>query len=591
MKNFTCHVFLIIATLQIQADSSKSPLNQFEIDKQVEELLHLMDVPGAAVGVISEGKTLFAKGYGLRNKEKKLPVTEKTMFPVGSLSKGITSFLIGQLIDQNMLDWDDSISDKIPYFKLQDPYTTNAITIRDYLTHSSGYPCHEAIWFNETYSRKEIIRKLRFLDPFYSLREKFFYQNIGYMIVGHVAELTLEKSYEDLVDEFIFKPLGMNHSTFSIGASHKLGNFALSYNDLSEPLPFIDPTTIAPAGGLNSNLEDLLKWTKVLLNHGEGFVEFSTFREMIRPQVVSDLICNDKYGIEEYVNMESYGLGWILISYRGHFIALHGGNINGFSSCLLFVPGENIGVITLCNKNLSPFPFILSTILLDKLLHLPPVDWAKMYKELTDFDKEEFVKNQEESCSEKLIQIETSHPLLDFTGTYSHKGYGTINLSIVDKQLVATFNNLYLPLDHWNHNVFEVSKDSLFPFLRGLKFSFSENSFGDIKFLSIPFEPKVEGITFMKKNDPLLNDVAYLSKFSGKYSYLGFTVSIENTDFGLVVKAFGRPPYHLYPEKQNFFKIRDMEGYIVEFLVNSGGDVTGVQIKQPDNTTYKAQKV
>lgn len=591
MKNFTCHIFLVISLFQLQATSSNSPFSEFEIDRQIESLLHLMDVPGTAVGVISHGKTIFSKGYGLRNKEKRLPITEKTMFPVGSLSKGITSFLIGQLVDQNILDWDDLISDRIPYFKLQDPHTTYGITIRDYLTHTSGYPRHEAVWFNQTYSRKEIIRKLRFLDPYYSLREKFSYQNLGYMIVAHAAEVATEKSYEDLVDELIFKPLGMNHSTFSITVSHNLGNFALSYNDLSEPLPFIDPTTIAPAGGLNSNLEDLLKWTKLLVNHGDGLIEPATFREMIRPQVVSELICNDRYGLSEYATMESYGLGWILISYRGHFIALHAGNINGFSSCLVFVPNEEIGIVVLCNKNLSPLPFILSTILLDKLLNLSPVDWAQKYAELTDFDKEEFVKNQEECSNEKPINTPSSHALLDFTGTYTHPGYGIIDLSVVDEQLVASFNNLTLPLDHWNHNVFSVSETCLFPFLRGLKFTFRENGFGDIKFLSIPFEPLVEDISFMKKNDPSLNDPAYLSKFSGKYSYLGFTINIEHTDLGLVVKAFGKPPYHLYPEKPNLFKVKDMEGYLIEFLLNSTGDISSVQLKQPDNTTYTAQKI
>jgi CubicO group peptidase (beta-lactamase class C family) len=591
MKNFICHFLLFLSFYKTGVEAFTAPLNQLEIDAQIESLLNLMDVPGAALGVIVDGKTVVSKGYGLRNKEKRLPITEKTMFPVGSLSKGVTSFLIGMLVDQNILDWDDLISDRIPYFKLQDPYTTHNITVRDYLTHSSGYPCHEAIWFNQTYSRKEIVRKLRFLDPFYSLREKFFYQNIGYMIVGHAAEVAMEKSYEDLVEQYIFRPLGMNHSTFSIKASHLLGNYALSYNDISEPLPFIDPTTIAPAGGLNSNLEDLLKWTKLLLKDGDGFVEHSTFMEIIKPQVVSDLICNDRYGMQEFVNMESYGLGWILISYRGHFVALHGGNINGFSSCLLFLPNEKIGIVILCNKNLSPFPFILSTILLDKLLDLPTIDWAKKYTELTDFDKEEFVKNQKELNFEKPTNTASSHELEDYLGTYTHPGYGSIELCFIKGKLTAIFNNLYLPLDHWNHNIFEVSQTCLFSFLRGIKFCFSENGYGDIKFLSVPFEPKVEGINFMKKNDPSLTDVAYLSKFIGKYSYLGFTVNIEHNELGLVVKAFGKAPYYLYPEKHNFFKVKDMEDYIVEFLVNSNGEVTAVQIKQPNNTTYTAQKI
>ena len=118
-----------------------------------------------------------------------------------------------------------------------------------------------------------------------------------------------------------------------------------------------------------------------------------------------------------------------------------------------------------------------------------------------------------------------------------------------------------------------------------------ENSYGDIKAISIPWEPQLQGIIFMKEKDTALLDKSYLTKFIGSYSYLGFTVNVEDADAKLVVKAFGRPPYELYPERPNLFKVKDLEGYIVEFLTNESGTVSAIQMTMPNSTTYTARKI
>ena len=346
----------------------------------------------------------------------------------------------------------------------------------------------------------------------------------------------------------------------------------------------IDPRTIAAAGGLNSNVEDLLKWVKLLLNKGEGLIEPSIFNEMIKPQVVSDLICNGLYGLENEIVMESYGLGWILLSYRGHFLAFHGGNINGFSSCVLFLPNENIGIVVLCNKSGSSFPFIVSSILMDQLLDLPNLDWALKYKEISNL-------NRPAEPYKTRIEHSPSHPISDYLGTFSHPGYGTIELCLINDKLTAIYNKIHLPLNHCNYNVFEVTNEHSLSFLQGIKFTFQENSYGDIQSVSIPWEPKLQGIVFMKKTDLFLSNESYLSKFSGNYTYLGFTVNISHTDNKLIVKVFGQPPYELYPEKSNLFSVKDLAGYKVEFLINDTGDVSAIQMIQPNNTTYTARRI
>ncbi len=376
----------------------------------------------------------------------------------------------------------------------------------------------------------------------------------------------------------------MTHSSFSIHEMQKSDNFAVGYNELSDRIPFLNPTTIAPAGGINSNLEDLLKWLKLLLRSGEGLIEYSTFNEFIKPQVVSDLICNGKFGIENEILMESYGLGWILLTYRGHFVALHGGKINGFSSNTLFFPRENMGFVILCNKGSTPFPFILSAILMDKLLGLPPIDWTEKYKMLAELDADE---NSYENPQDTIA----SHSITEYLGTYSNLGYGNIEIYEKQNKLFAIYNHLHLPLDHFNYDVFEVAKNSPAPALKGLKFNFLMNNSGDIKSLSIPIEPELQGILFMKQNDALLTDPAYLNQFTGSYSYMGFTIRVEEADKGLVVKVFGQPPYQLYPDRTNQFRVKDLEGYLVEFLLDESKNIYAVQMTQPNNTSYTAKKI
>ncbi len=577
MKKFICQ-FIVLSIACYGSD-----LKHEEFEKIVEDLMCLMEIPGAAVGIVVDGKTFMSKGFGLRNIEKNLPVTPKTIFPAGSSSKALTAFMIGQLVDEERLAWDDPISDHIPYFKLQDPFTTYNITIRDYLTHTSGYPRHDAIWYNHSHSRSEIIRRLKYLDPLFDLREKFYYQNVGYMVASHAAELVMKKSYEDLIEERIFKPLGMRHSNFSIHTMQNSDNYALSYDNSYKPVTLVDPKTIAAAGGLNSNIEDLLKWIKLLLKQGEGLIEPSTFSELIKPQVVSDLICNPEFGVQDFVPMEAYGFGWILLSYRGHFVALHGGIVSGFTSVLLFLPNDNVGMIILGNKSGSPFPFLAAGLMMDKLLDLPFIDWAKRYSDLKDL-------NPCKEISDTEFNSSPSHPISDYLGTYLHPGYGTIEVRMQKDTLYAIFNNLHLPLRHCNYNVFEVSNLSSLPVLKGLKFTFEENYLGNIHSIRVPFEPKLDGISFKKLKDPLLTGEDYLEKFTGDFSYLGFTISITRIGSALVAKAFGQPPFELCPELPNLFNVKDHQGSIVEFLLNDSEEITGVKLTRPDNSFYIAHK-
>lgn len=565
-----------------------------DVDALMEECLTVMKVPGASLGIVMDGEVMVAKGYGHRDVEQKLPVTTKTLFPIGSNTKPFTTFLLGQLVDEGVLNWDDPVAMHIPHFKLKCPYTTSEITIRDYLTHMSGYPRYDAMWYNSGFSRQEVIQRLRYLEPIATFREKFIYQNLGYMIAAHAAENATGKTWEDLTKEKILGPLAMTHTNFTIADLKKCPDHAVGCKENRKGencfISYIDVPQIAPAGALNSNTEDMIKWVKTLLKKGNGLVQENTWNEIISPQVVSNLVCNGRYGVEGIIQMESYCLGWTMISYRGHIILIHGGNIDGFSSSVMIMPQDGIGMVILTNKHMSPLPYIFATTLIDRMLGMEKIDWLQKFKTFTDYTKETFQKDQQWSNMERHENTSPSHPLNDFEGTYFHPAYGPIEIKAKDGQLEAIFRHDSLPLKHWHYDVFEVTEDAKNSHFVGLKFTFNENERGDIHSFQTSFEPLAEAACFLKQKDEALFHAKYLERFAGNYSYLGIGFKIELLSSKLYVKATGQPPFELMPLKDSVFAVKGFDGYIVQFISNPQGQVNTVQCILPNKTSYTASR-
>src|SRR5271155_165188 len=142
---------------------------------------------GFAIAVIQDGKVILSKGFGLRDAKKNLPVTEKTLFAIGSSTKSFTVTAMGTLVDQGKLDWDKPVREYLPDFKMYDPFATERMTPRDLVTHRSGLPRHDLMWYNSPFSRQELFEKLRYLEPNNDFRTTFQYQNLMFMTAGYLA--------------------------------------------------------------------------------------------------------------------------------------------------------------------------------------------------------------------------------------------------------------------------------------------------------------------------------------------------------------------------------------------------------------------
>ena len=262
-------------------------------DEVIEKAIADYQVPGIAIGVVVDGHLVYAKGFGYRDMERKLPVTTDTIFAIGSCTKAFTTFAAGTLVDQGILSWDSRMLDILPHFRLRDLYATEKLTIRDLLTHRSGMPRHEYMWYTSDMSRAELLRRLQYLEPSADIRERYQYNNLMYLAAACGMEEVAGESWEELIAEKILKPLGMKNTTFSVEEMQQSKNYSFPYlekNDFLKKIPLRNFNSIAPAASLNSNVLDLTRWVQLHLNKGvlgeKRLISPTTLQEIHAPQVI-----------------------------------------------------------------------------------------------------------------------------------------------------------------------------------------------------------------------------------------------------------------------------------------------------------------
>jgi CubicO group peptidase (beta-lactamase class C family) len=570
-------------TLTAKAERAKVLLETF--DPVVEQALKEFNVPGLAMAVIVDGEVIYQKGFGYRDLESTLPVTSETIFRAGSLTKGFTTFLIGTLIDEGKLNWDGLVIDYLPDFRLYDQYATQNLTLRDLVTHRTGMPRHDFMWYNSKMSRSEVFRRLRHLEPSCDIRARYQYNNLMYLIAGFALEEASGKKWEELMHQRILDPLDMDHTHLCINDVVNSDNYALPYIEkegLLKQLPLRDFSVIGPAGSINSNVEDLTKWVKLQLNQGvyenQTLISPATLQEMHTAQVISSGVPE---GRDTTVN--AYGLGWYVNTYRGHYYLFHDGALDGYTTIIGMLPKAGIGIVILANKNLTSLPRCLCLETFDRLLELPPIHWLEQGVDGLQKAKQTEQENKLKENSSRKKGTSPSHPLEDFVGEYEHPGYGIARVTLKEGRLVATFNGIDCLLDHWHYDVFSIAEESqdLFISWKGMKLTFRNNIEGDVDELAIPFEPQSGDIVFKKRAGDALLDLSYLKQFTGFYELYGFTGEVALKNGSLIAAIPGQPLFELVPTGINEFKVKKMAGYAIRFVMDSANRVKEVLLVLP----------
>ncbi len=501
---------LALAAASLSAQTVDERLDGF--DPWVESIMQEWKVPGLGVAIVEDGKTVFAKGYGWRNVEEKLPVTPDTLFAIGSNTKSFTATLLAMQVDDGALAWDDPIRTVLPEFRLHDPAATDEMTAVDLLSHRSGLPRHDLYWYATGRNRSELLAGLHHLEPSASFRSRYQYQNLMFMTAGIVSERIGGKSWEELVQDRVLTPLGIERATFSVIRMQEDDDFSYGYgaDEEIERVPFRNIDAIGPAGSINMSARDLAAYVRFHLAHGKvgdkQILEEDSARLMQLPQMVLTGPLQQRLQNGPEIGDPTYGLGLMVSSYRGRKHVSHGGGIDGFISAMEWLPDEKIGVIALSNTSQTgTVPALVVRNAFDRMLGLEPIDWAGRARKREAEAREKTEEAKKKDLAAAVPDTSPSHPLADHAGEYEHEGYGKASVRADGDGLVLEVAGIEFPLRHYHYDVWMVPYDlppgAAASGRGGAKVRFDYGNDGKIDSVAVPLEPSVSPIRFQRVGD------------------------------------------------------------------------------------------
>lgn len=431
--------------------AQKMHFNEDKIDSLVQQTLSTFNVPGAAVGVIKDGKVLLNKGYGVQEINQPDLVDKHTLFKIASTTKAFNSAALAMLIDQNKLSWDSKVVDILPNFALYDEWVTKEFTIADLLTHRSGlarFAGDLMLWPEPAgFSREEIINNLKFLKPASGFRSEYAYDNLLYIVAGEVVAKITGMSWEQFVEQNIMAPLGMERCFAGAVPPHQMKNIAQPHGLINNKVEIIKrnqtyhkQSVMAAAGGIKCSVNDLLAWVDTQLNKGvsaEGVRLFSEKQSKIMwtPHTILSVSKNEKK--YHNTNFKSYGLGWGLADMHGYKRVSHTGTLSGNLAYITLIPELDLGVIVLINQSSYYARSTLMNSIVQMFMDIEQHDWLAIQ---VAKQQQRQAKRAAENAAKALSNTKPERksvllPLTSYVGIYQDPWFGQVKVSLENKQL------------------------------------------------------------------------------------------------------------------------------------------------------------
>ncbi len=449
---------MIVFGSHSSADAQTTDLKDF--DAFIAKAMKQYQVPGAAVAVVRDGKVIMMRGYGVRNAAKPDKVDENTIFQLASITKTFTAAAAGTVVDKGKLNWDTPIFNYLPEFVAYDPYMTRHLTTRDLLAMRTGFPAFTGDALdNFGYNRAEILRRVRYFKPRYSLREVAQYSNPGFFIAGEVAARASGQSWNELVERRLFAPLQMTRSGTSVKDLQK-SNSAAQHAIVNGKLALVEPSnqdTMGAAGSVTSTASDLTRWMLMFLNkgsyQGKPVLKPETVEEMFRRSMIGEIEFSELAPISETTGFY-YGLGFDSYDYAGHHVIEKAGALSGVRTVMTLVPDKNTGIIVLANLNLTAFPEAVRAYYLNQALGIEPgKDQDLIYKKSQQLV--ELVLGAQ-SVAAPTNPGKFTGTLKSLVGAYESELYGRCEISSNGEILKVECGpaKYTATLKHWNNGVF-----------------------------------------------------------------------------------------------------------------------------------------
>jgi CubicO group peptidase (beta-lactamase class C family) len=350
----------------------------------VEQLRAQLHISGLSLAVVKDDQVVLARGFGVRDREKKLACDENTLYGVGSTSKAFTSMLVAMLADEGKISFHERPAKYLPWFKFKDPYADEHATLRDLMAHRTGLTRTDVAWLAAPATREQLLRNIAVTEPnapFWGAPAgargpaRWQYNNAMFLCAGECAAAVAGKGWDELVRTRIFDPLGMKHSGTTAAFARADADFSKGYDwddkkgDF-EVTPFVDVDNMAPAGAIVSTVSDMARWVRFLLARGEfegkRLVEAREFEELWSDD--DDLVPN--YGQGWFLHpgdaeiaahkrdpksqaMNEDAQCWRAPDGKRHLVVEHGGNVPGFSAEVGLLPEYRLGLVMLSNVSAS----------------------------------------------------------------------------------------------------------------------------------------------------------------------------------------------------------------------------------------------
>jgi CubicO group peptidase (beta-lactamase class C family) len=455
-------------------------------------------VPGLEVAVVHDGEVLHAGGLGVRAAGSDAQVGADTLFHHGSCGKAYTSLLAVLLEEDGQLDLGAPVRNYVPELRLPDPVIADRVTTRDLLSHRSGLARHDLAWiFNPSWSREELVRRMEHLPLAGDLRAQWLYSNFGYTLAGLVIGRATGSTWEGQLWTRLLEPAGMSRSVLSVDAARTDADHAephLLRDDVAVATPWRHLEGTAPAGQVITSAADSARW--LLLQLGAADLSASAVEK------THHLHMPIPPGLSPYPELRflGYGMGWVVGTFRGRSMLWHSGGVDGFSTHVLLLPDDGIGVASSANLHGSQLPFAAVLDIADSLLAMPGErSWAdRMHwtsAEATEAAQDDSASGNAPAPRRAETAFPT-HSLGEYAGTFSHPGYGELVVTVTDGAITARLGEFDLEVKHRHYDTWDARYDVL---EADMALTFRTDAGGTVADLAADFGDGSDSIVFLRR--------------------------------------------------------------------------------------------
>jgi CubicO group peptidase (beta-lactamase class C family) len=435
-----------------------------KVDGLVGDLLKNTGVPGIAVAIVRGGKTVYAKGFGVRDASKgdgqNNKVDADTVFQLASVSKSVGATVVAREVTDKVVSWDTPVVSKLPWFALSDTYVTSHATVADLYSHRSGLPDHAGDKLEDLgYERRQVLERLKYL-PLAPFRISYAYTNFGLTAAAEAVAAAAGKSWEDLSDEVLYRPLGMTSTSSKFADFIARPNHAVNHikvGDKWEPRFQREPDPETPAGGVSSSVNDMSRWLTMVMANGTYNGQRIIAPEALLPAVTPQVVSSPAGTPTARAGFYGYGFNGSTTS-SGRTVYSHsGGFALGAATNFVVMPSADVGIIALTNGAPYGIPEALTAQFMD-LVQYGQIreDWPSLYNHAIGW-----MNNAEGSLVGKQPPANPApaRPLSDYLGAYISDYWGPAIVTEHDGQLQLALGpaNQALPLTHWDGDTFTFS--------------------------------------------------------------------------------------------------------------------------------------